>query len=104
MALYDMHKPIRGKRPGKGWIYAFLNRQTGLVKIGFTTRSPVSRAKAITAISGCDIDVLGYRRGRQLDELAAHIEFADCRRRGEWFEQTPELACWIAVLGEAVAK
>ena len=83
----------------KGWVYLIVNDRhdpdTFFVKIGFTDRDPVERARELVSTGTTGTFVVIYQayvsRPRRV-EHAVHRRLASCRRGGEWFEVCPDRA------------
>jgi hypothetical protein len=73
-----------------GYVYFIGSVHTDLVKIGFSD-NPESRLTGLQTGCPVPLEILAKLRGRQSMERALHAAFADERRHGEWFYQTPRL-------------
>lgn len=81
--------------PRKGWIYFLQIEGGGAIKIGFTTISPVLRAKTLQTTSPHRICWIGYFKGMEHEEKALHKKFAEHYIRAEWFNPAPEIIAYI---------
>jgi hypothetical protein len=68
----------------------------GLIKIGVTT-NVVSRIRSIRNSSPVPLELLGVIPGNNFTESGLHERYANQRRHGEWFDDTPELRTEIDV-------
>jgi len=76
----------------------FLQREDGLIKIGFTARNAKRRQSEVQV--GCPekLCLLAEAAGTRDQEYALHKLFADARERGEWFHPVPELMDLISAV------
>lgn len=72
-------------------IFVYLFKDGPLVKIG-ATKDVERRFNAIRTISGRDIIISAFTRGRRDDEVALHRKFKQYRQTGEWFRIEGSLA------------
>ena len=71
----------------------FLQRQDGLVKIGYSTNIP--ERKASLEIGSGPLVLLGMINGGAEVEKELHKHFAHARMFGEWFKLTKNLAEYL---------
>jgi len=67
-----------------GKVYFIRCKETGRVKIGWTTK-PSMRLKALQTCSPTDLELVKIQPGTKQDEWQLHIRFAAHHIRGEWF-------------------
>ena len=81
-----------------GWLYALATAsQPGVIKIGRTTRDPVTRARELGGYAGATADYVVVAHAAVSDAVAcetqAHRMLRHCRRKGtELFDITPARA------------
>lgn len=76
-----------------GSVYFLLDRQTGLVKIGFTT----TLKKRLSELDNDRLSLLGFIPGTTSDhEEGFHRQFAHLRVKSEWFKHQGELLDFLA--------
>lgn len=73
-----------------GQVYFVLARDVGLVKIGRSIDIE-RRLSELRWLNPVDLELHGFIAGGAREETAYHQRWAHLRRRGEWFETTPEL-------------
>ena len=73
----------------------FVQNEAGYIKIG-TTRHVKSRVNKIQCDNHMKIKLIGKMKGGFDLEIKLHRKFKQYRKRGEWFEGTPELLEYIA--------
>lgn len=76
-----------------GFIYAI--RSAGHVKIGWSG-NPKSRFLQVKVHCPFICELVGYFPGSMAEEAALHIQFAEYRRNGEWFEIGGPVAKWLS--------
>lgn len=89
----------RPKAPEKGYVY--LIKRDGLYKIGIT-KSIKSRISQMKTSSATPIELICEKFCDDMlaVETALHIQFADKRVRGEWFDLSPEDVEYIKGLAQ----
>lgn len=75
----------------------------GMVKIGYAS-SPRLRFSKIQSDSPVRLVLLAVEDGDEATEAARHQQFAEQRRRGEWFAHEGPLADYIAALAPVPKK
>ena len=83
-ATYGRHR--------RGYVYAILNPQTGLIKIGCTSQHPPDRVAQIARQIKAKIDLIGIAvvDNKKSFEADLHTVFAEYRVLGEWFDLNEE--------------
>lgn len=75
-------------KPSTLKVYFIENKETGRIKIGFTTGPVVSRLVALQTGSDCDLRLIGWVYANEAlgtTELQLHRRLEQWRHRGEWF-------------------
>lgn len=84
-------------------IYFIAAPDFGAVKIGLAV-NPQKRLSSIQSSCPCDLKLLAVCFGDREVEQALHRQFAQDRRRGEWFTLSPAIEQHIATLAPAEVK
>ena len=85
-----------------GTVY-FLRAPYGdAVKIGFTTRDPVTRLREAQTYHSGPLTILAETPGTLLDEARLHRAFWPYRLHGEWFSPAPRLMELIHALCDGI--
>lgn len=87
----------RADRSKSHSICYFIGGASGAVKIGHSV-DPASRLSAIRSCSPVPLDILAKAPGGPDREAAYHMQFAQFRLHGEWFERCPEIEAEITRL------
>jgi len=75
-------------------VYFILSKELGMVKIGFA-KDPVSRLGKAQVDSPTALGLLAFEDGDKVIEKCRHEEFAEYRKRGEWFSFEGRLRAFI---------
>lgn len=75
----------------EGYVYLLEAEGIGRVKIGCSEEKPSERIRALKIASPVTLWLVGILRGGFSLERRLHGHFATARRKGEWFEITPEV-------------
>ena len=79
---------------GKGRVYV-IGCQVGC-KIGWTSKDPRDRVRALQTGSPHPLHLVGSVEGTRAIEAAAHRRFSDYRMAGEWFQVNPfDALTWL---------
>lgn len=82
-------------------IYFIKCETSGLIKIGFTTRTPEARLRESQTFAATSLRILTETPGTLEQEKQLHKIFAATNHHGEWFDTSPELEDLIDSLIEA---
>ena len=78
-------------------VYFITSRDLGMVKIGYA-KNAQERFHLVQVHCPVELKLERVLEGSLEKEAELHERFADCRRRGEWFEITPALDAFMATL------
>ncbi len=78
-------------------VYFILNRQRGVVKIGFSI-DPERRLTALEEGTVDDLELIGITLGGRKEELIIHKKFAQYWIRREWFVYSDEIKAYVKSL------
>jgi hypothetical protein len=88
--------PMVAHRPrNKGIVYFIGCDAISRVKIGFAGDSIKRRMKELQCGSPVELSLLATAEGGLLQEQIYHLQFAEYRLHGEWFERSPEIEAEI---------
>ncbi len=73
----------------------FIQAESGYIKIGFTSRDPAARLKALQTSSAQKLTLLGVMPGTQKKEKSLHLQFKDFAILGEWFMPSQQIIEFI---------
>ena len=82
--------------PYSGLVYFIQRGLNGPIKIGFTTKNPLERVRALQTGSPERLYLLFAKAGTEHDERALHQQFGHDRLMGEWFDLSDDL---VGVIG-----
>lgn len=68
-----------------GFIYLIHAEATNSVKVGYSSKDPLGRMRALQTGNADELTLLGTMRGTMADERFWHSRFASYCIRGEWF-------------------
>lgn len=82
--------------PGRiGYVYFIRAAELGMVKIGWTNKSPLQRLAELATASPVELALVCAMHGSYKQEQELHATFAALRVRGEWFREEGALADFI---------
>lgn len=91
--------PTSLKRHRDGLVYFIAARQSGMVKIGFTSKTAQERLAGLQTGSSETLEVLATIPGSTKDESELHRRFSALRITGEWFKLEGALRSFIRSIG-----
>jgi hypothetical protein len=80
-----------------GWVYFVASVELGRVKIGYSSKNPVSRLKALQTGSPTELSLMCIQPGTRDDEQHLHRILEPFRLHGEWFEAS-DLVVYVMAL------
>jgi DNA-binding phage protein len=91
-------------REKPGFLYFVHAPSVGMIKMGFTSSTPMSRMHALQAASPVPLELLGCLRGSLTDEAQLHVRFAAYRTHNEWFVFNDDIAGYVRDEVRSVAE
>lgn len=90
-AVSESYKEPEKKPPKPGFVYFVKAKETGYIKIGYTTNLK-TRLKAMQTASPFELELVDFLEVRNAidEEMDAHGFFYNRRLRGEWFDISEE--------------
>lgn len=76
-------------------VYFIQADESGPIKIGFTADDPKRRLNQLQTGNASALKLLGFVRGTPADEKQLHVELAEWRLQGEWFQSHPSVLARI---------